>query len=372
MKNALSRLVVALSTVVVAVMGIVAITTADTMPTVSVTPSSTSYSRGDTVQLAVQLHPNGTPLNTVNVVVQVPTDKLAFVGLDKSASYFDTFVPSNPTVAGSTLTFAAASLAHGSTSSTVTVATLLFKAIATSGSATISFNGTQVANGGTAIDTSSSPLTLVIGGTGSSSSSNLTITGSHVMALTTQGATISWTTNVPTTGIVDYGSSTRYGQVLSSSTASTSHSVTLTGFSGKSAVHYRITAEDSSANVLRSKDLQFITAGYPIRVHVIDSADRSMANVLITIDGVSAGSTDSSGQLTVQNVAPGSRNVRLGDGKTQVILVKAEVGSQASTVQSFTLHYLVSHVLLWIVLTAIVVATLLGSWFVYLQHREAV
>ncbi|HSA83944.1 MAG TPA: fibronectin type III domain-containing protein [Patescibacteria group bacterium] len=78
-------------------------------------------------------------------------------------------------------------------------------------------------------------------------------------SLSSSSITISWTTNLASTGVLDYGTTTSYGSSVSSSTSSTSHSVTLTGLSADTTFHYRITAS-SGGNDLQSSDYTFTTA----------------------------------------------------------------------------------------------------------------
>jgi hypothetical protein len=83
--------------------------------------------------------------------------------------------------------------------------------------------------------------------------SNVTATPSST------GATISWTTNEPTTGNIDYGTTSGYGGSASLGAATTAHSVNLTGLSSGTTYHYRITATDAASNVATTDDATFVT-----------------------------------------------------------------------------------------------------------------
>ena len=74
-------------------------------------------------------------------------------------------------------------------------------------------------------------------------------------------ATISWTTDEVSTGLVEYGLTTSYelGNVASSA-SSTAHSVTLNGLLAEQIYHFRITAEDGLANSATTGDYTFTTA----------------------------------------------------------------------------------------------------------------
>ena len=73
-------------------------------------------------------------------------------------------------------------------------------------------------------------------------------------------ATVSWQTDEPSTGLVEYGETTAYelGSVASS-TLATAHSVTLPGLSEGTDYHYRVTADDSLGNSATSADATFTT-----------------------------------------------------------------------------------------------------------------
>ena len=81
-------------------------------------------------------------------------------------------------------------------------------------------------------------------------------------AITTTGATISWTTNEDSNSRVEYGTTDSYG---SSSTLDgawvQSHSVTLTGLVPGTVYHYRAISADVSGNTTVSDDSTLTTLG---------------------------------------------------------------------------------------------------------------
>lgn len=75
------------------------------------------------------------------------------------------------------------------------------------------------------------------------------------------GATVTWTTNVPTDGQVEYGATASYGAWSSYAAApSTSHSIVLGGLAAATTYHYRVRAEDAGGNAVYSADAIFTTA----------------------------------------------------------------------------------------------------------------
>ncbi len=71
---------------------------------------------------------------------------------------------------------------------------------------------------------------------------------------------ITWTTDEPSTGQVEYGKSVDYGFVLSTSEAlTTTHSVTLNGLEPNTTYHYRVRSKDETGNEALSGDYSFVT-----------------------------------------------------------------------------------------------------------------
>ena len=77
--------------------------------------------------------------------------------------------------------------------------------------------------------------------------------------ITTSGATISWTTDEPTTSSIAYGTDATYGSMVDSGSLNLTHGLLLTGFSPNQSVYYRITSVDASGNETVSADRTFIT-----------------------------------------------------------------------------------------------------------------
>ncbi len=115
--------------------------------------------------------------------------------------------------------------------------------------------------------------------TGNENPTNITVTGNHTITANftqadttppvisdiqtdpaTRWATIFCQTNEPATIILSYGKTTAYelGQVIQPA-LSTQHSVELMGLTPATSYHYKITAEDSSANQSATEDLTFTT-----------------------------------------------------------------------------------------------------------------
>lgn len=72
-------------------------------------------------------------------------------------------------------------------------------------------------------------------------------------------ARVSWVSDEPTTGWVEYGTGSSYGQVSSSTALGTTHQVTLSGLAPATTYHYRIVAADAANNRATTQDATFTT-----------------------------------------------------------------------------------------------------------------
>lgn len=70
-------------------------------------------------------------------------------------------------------------------------------------------------------------------------------------------ATVVWTTEVPTTTVLEYGVSTKYGSIYEDNNISKTHQVSLSNLKAGSAYHFLIKGEDESGNVYVSADTTF-------------------------------------------------------------------------------------------------------------------
>jgi phosphatidylserine/phosphatidylglycerophosphate/cardiolipin synthase-like enzyme len=83
-------------------------------------------------------------------------------------------------------------------------------------------------------------------------------TGPQEDSLTTTSAMIFWTTNTASTSVVDYGTTTSYGNTVSDPTLVTSHAVPLTGLSPNTVYHYQVSSTDAQGT-RTSNDHVFVT-----------------------------------------------------------------------------------------------------------------
>jgi len=79
------------------------------------------------------------------------------------------------------------------------------------------------------------------------------------------GATITWTTDKPSTSQVAYGLTSSYGTLSAFGSALvTSHSVTLSNLSASTTYHFQVLSKDSAGSLSSSGDFSFTTATMPV------------------------------------------------------------------------------------------------------------
>jgi hypothetical protein len=109
---------------------------------------------------------------------------------------------------------------------------------------------------------------------GVSTGPTLQISNFAVSGITNWGATLSWTTNVPASTGVSYGTTTNYGSVAGISTAlTTQHSVLVSGLANATAYDAQAFSTDGSGATVYSPNLAFSTIdSIPPRISNITNA----------------------------------------------------------------------------------------------------
>jgi len=82
-----------------------------------------------------------------------------------------------------------------------------------------------------------------------------------VTSITSDSATITWTTDQPSDSLVEYGQTTAYGSLASDSTLTTYHTVVLTGLIPSATYHNRTTSTTAIGASATSSDFTFQTEG---------------------------------------------------------------------------------------------------------------
>jgi len=293
-------------------------------------PNASSVVNGSTV--TVYIHENSGPdaINAVQANFTYPANLLQYVGMTPGSA-FGIEPPTNGGGGGSV------SGAFATTSSTLMgdqlVASVQFKAIASSGTATFTFktgaNESAVVTytGNTNILTSSPSASITLTApapapspspspkpspkpspsptpTPTKDTTPPAITGVSVHDITASSATITWTTSEAATSEVDYGLSKTYDLSSVDSKLVTSHSVTLDSkliVSGTT-YHFVVKSTDAAGNAAIGTDNTFATKGVSLQVTVLDEGTgKPVAGATVSYNGQSV-TTDSQGQATLTNL----------------------------------------------------------------------
>lgn len=109
---------------------------------------------------------------------------------------------------------------------------------------------------------------------------NITVT-----QLTNTSARINWTTDEPSSTIVDYGTTAAYGLMASNGTSVTAHSVPLTGLTPATTYHFRVRSRDAHGNFATSADSTFTTLASPPSIvsHPQDRTVRVGSNAVFSV-----------------------------------------------------------------------------------------
>jgi hypothetical protein len=104
-----------------------------------------------------------------------------------------------------------------------------------------------------------------ISGTFSGSDGSMTCTGEPALSSisttpTTTSATITWTTDEPSTSEVVFGTTSSYGAASSTATLVTSHSIAITDLATSTTYHYAVVSTDADGHTSTSTDSTFSTS----------------------------------------------------------------------------------------------------------------
>ncbi len=97
-------------------------------------------------------------------------------------------------------------------------------------------------------------VSLTSGGSSAISITNVSL------SVTDTSAVFTWSTSLPTTGSVQYGQSTAYGNTVNDTTLGTSHSVSISNLSASTVYHYLVSSTDQSNNTANIADRTFTTS----------------------------------------------------------------------------------------------------------------
>ena len=123
-----------------------------------------------------------------------------------------------------------------------------------------------------------------------------TISNIQVSEITDSSARITWTTDEPSTSVVEYGLTTSYGGRVDDSSLTTLHSITLTGLSSFTSYEFRVRSTDGASNEAVSGNNTFSTSNVPPSITSF-SADNTSGTIPFNVN-FTASASDSDGYIT--------------------------------------------------------------------------
>lgn len=305
-----------------------------------VSPSGTSVAGGSSFSLYVRVNATST-VDAVQANLSYPADKLTFLG-SYGGSAFE--IQAESSGGGGSIRIGRGTLS--AKSGDQLIATISFRAIPSSGSATVAFtSGSEAVKGGSVVVSATSGSTIAFTEPAPAPKpkpkdktapkiSNIKVTNIGLTA-----ATVSWKTNEKATSVVEYGPSKKLGITTSSTKLKTNHKVVLSSkllFPGTK-FYYRVKSKDGTGNETKSKVTSFKTKGYKIKLTILGSDGKPLTGVGVQlVPGLEEATTDENGLVAFTDVAPGehSVHVQVGD-QTLASTVTVEESDKPDEIQEF-------------------------------------
>ena len=124
------------------------------------------------------------------------------------------------------------------------------------------------------------------------------ISGVTSSNISTNSATITWSTDEDSDSQVEYGLSTSYGSLsILNSTLTKSHSVNLTGLSSGQTYSYRVKSRDAAGNLAISSNFAFVTAGDTTPPGQVQNFAGVAGNAQVTLNWVNPADVDLKGVM---------------------------------------------------------------------------
>ena len=160
----------------------------------------------------------------------------------------------------------------------------------------------------------------------------------NVTDITDSSATISWTTDQPTRGVIAYGMTTSYGATISDLLEGTTHSVTINNLAPSTTYHFQLFVSSSNGTTTYSSDSSFKTNGI---IYITINSPANGANINgnnVTVTGsianpahVETGVTINGLPASVNNNQFAINNVPLNAGQNTITVTATDVtGTRAS------------------------------------------
>lgn len=252
-------------------------------------PSSGTFSQGNSFWLTIMVNTAGQAVNAVAAYLSYPQDKLTALGVDTSGSVMTIWAEKN---AGNGKVEIAGGLPTPGFSGIKKIASIGFRANVSSGSVNLKFSE------GSAVLTDADNkniLSLAASGQGNYSFKVKVVPPSPppeiitppaeeeiaapkiseitVGEITRSQVTISWKTDQETDSTIEYGLTPDYGLILTDEKLTKEHSIAVSELSPGTLYHFKVKSKNSTGGQAESEDLTFSTLGYAVEITVLNFAD---------------------------------------------------------------------------------------------------
>ncbi len=372
MKRFLLSLVVTLSFVVPLTNQLAAAASAS----MSLSVGSSNASQGSYVTVYVRENSGAEPVNAVQANFSYPSNQLQYLSIGSSSAF--SIVAQNNGGSGSV------SIGRGAlpaASGNQLIASVTFKVLASSGTASFNFTG------GSSVVSANSNTDIASSKTGASVSlvapapvapkdtTPPTISNISVQSITTNAATITWATSEPATSEVDYGFTNTYGLSNSNGSLVTSHSVTLNSafMVPLTQYHFAIKSTDQAGNLASSNDQTLTTVGLDVTFLVTDKqTHKPLAGARVSWNTNTA-ATDTQGKATLKNLPAGLTTIVVRvNGSTDAQIV--EISSDASKPQLIALKVIAdeSSWLMLLVAASVAMCVLISAGVAFAMRTKSI
>ncbi len=306
-------------------------------------PSTGKYEQGSTLKVNVYTNTQGESINAVQANFSYPQDKLQFLSISTAGSVLSIFAEK---VGGGGIVKVAGGNLEPFTGSKL-IASVYFKVLTNTGSATLSFRqdcavvkatDNQNALKSTSAATFEFLPKSAVSPTPTLGEVKLEISDVRVENIGKRNATVLWSTNLASNSIVEFGLTNEYGLLASSEDEVINHSVDLPSsllYPGTK-YFFRVISKREDLEAV-SEAYTFTTLGYKVVIQVLSRVGRPIEGAEVTLNSeAKTGLTDANGKVVFDNVSLGRHSVLIkykGQSSTNSIEV-----SDSEDVQNFTLN----------------------------------
>lgn len=275
--------------------------------------ASSSATKGSTLSVSIRENSGSEPVNAASATVSYPTGSLSYSSVSNSSAFGISAATSG---GGGSVHVERGSLS--AVTGSQTVATIKFKVLTDSGTATLAITSGQVlsANTNSNIASGFSGVSVALKAPAPTPQAPPAdtippkVTDVKATNMTFNGTTITWTTSEPANSVVSYGPTNAYGLTASDGSLVTDHKIVLSSpiITAAETYHYSVKSADAAGNTTSSPDATFTTLGAKVPVKVVDQNNKPVSGAEVKIADSSA-KTDSKGMATVSGVQTGKQTV---------------------------------------------------------------